>query len=381
MYTEATERTMVKEMRRVVDWRKVFLLVGSLLVLFVGGSFSPFLRDPSNVMSFFQSLSVLTLLAVGMAWLYLAGIRDFSLGGWYLLALGISRAWQTSDFAQNMGFTGVAIGALVICLLFSALGLLMGWLFSQRRHSMEFISLGLAIFLSSFGIYLLPQAEVWCEPLLCGQDRIPAPWVFGVGAGFSLVVSLAAVRYFWPSFKWLVPVIVTWIALGLLTFSVYAYDGLPLVAVIAAFLVFLSYGLLHHSLFGKSVLAVGDNIEAARLCGVSLFKAFSLAGALYLFSIGLASFFETQVETRSQSWWAYGRQVDAWLAIFLAGVRLRGGKGCFSDVLLAVLLVSVINYVYSATGYSGAPLFAFKGLVLSILIWFQTKEGVGSERR
>jgi ribose/xylose/arabinose/galactoside ABC-type transport system permease subunit len=374
VYTEEAERTVITRIRKVIDWRKIILLGSSLFLLFIGGSFMAELRDPARVMEFFQSMSVLSLLAVGMSWLYLAGIRDFSLGGWYLLALGLAQTWQTSDFAQRLGFGGVAAGAILICFFLSLLGLLMGWLFSKRRHSMEFLSLGLAIFLGSAGIFLLPQSEVWCEPLFCGQERIPAPWVFGVGAVFCFIVSLAAIKYFWPSFKWLGPVLLSWFALGLLTFSVYAYDGLPLAAVVALGLVILSYSLLHHSLFGKSVLAVGDNIEAARYSGVSLFKAFALAGALYLLSISLASFFETQIETRSQAWWAYGRQVDAWLAIFLAGVSLRGGKGCFSDVLLGVLLVSVLNYLYSGSPWSAALLFAAKGLILSVLIWVQTKD-------
>jgi len=368
------ELTMIKKIRAAVDWTKIYLLGFSLFALFIGVSFIPMLREPAAVMGLVQSLSVLSLLAVGLTWLYLCGIRDFSLGGWFLLALGLAQLWQQSELVQGFGFTGVALGALGISVIMASFGLVLGWLYSKRRHSIEFLSLGLAIFLGAAGIALLPHSGVWCEPLFCGKETLPNVPVFVVSIALGFIVSLAAVKHFWPSFRWLGPVILTFVAIGLLNFSVVSYGGLPLAAVVAAIMVFTSYFLLRSTMWGKSVLAVGDNIEAARYCGVSLFKVFAFAGALYLLCISFAAFFEVAVETRIQAWRGYGRQVDAWLAIFIAGVSLRGGKGCFSNVLLGVLFVSVINYLYSATDWPGATLFAFKGLALAIIIWIQTKE-------
>ncbi|TVQ78434.1 MAG: hypothetical protein EA369_06925 [Bradymonadales bacterium] len=374
------EGTVIRKIRKLVDWRKLVLLTSSLVTLLVSGILVPEVRDISRVVEFFQSISVLTLLAVGLSWLYLSGIRDFSLGGWYLLAIGLAQLWQNSSWGKSMDFKGVAIGALLICLALAALGILMGWLFSKRRHSMEFISLGLGIFLGSVGIFLLPRTELWCEPLFCGQAQLPAAVIFVGAMVLGVIVSLAAIRHFWPSSRWLGPVILTWFAILLLTVSLYSYGGLPLAALVALVLVLASYGLLHHHILGRSVLAVGDNLEAARFNGVSLFKTFGMVGAIYLFCVALAAFFETKVGVRAEAWWAYGRQVDAWLAIFLGGVALRGGKGCFSNVLLGVLLVSVMNFVYSSFDWPMSLLFAFKALVLSTIIWIQTKEKMAPSR-
>ncbi len=106
----------------------------------------------------------------------------------------------------------------------------------------------------------------------------------------------------------------------------------------------LSWFVLHRTVFGRHLLAVGKNAEAARFTGISTDRVIVLA---YVICAGLtalsAVFFA--MYTRSIQPSSHGNFYELYgiAAAVLGGFSLRGGEGSIIGVVLGVILLQVLQ--------------------------------------
>src|SRR5262249_53867123 len=131
-----------------------------------------------------------------------------------------------------------------------------------------------------------------CEAWLCGDQLLSFPIIFVLTAAGSLVISVLTVRYFWPSFRWILPVAVIWLASLLLLFINHEYEGLPVGALFALLSIIFYFALTEHTKVGISILAMGSNREAARLCGLPLEKIGATSHAFMALFVSLSALME-----------------------------------------------------------------------------------------
>jgi ribose transport system permease protein len=124
---------------------------------------------------------------------------------------------------------------------------------------------------------------------------------------------------------------------------------------------------LHRSVFGRYLFAVGKNEEAARYSGIRtgrvIASAYIICGGL----AGLAAIF-LAMYTRSISPASHGNfyELYAIAAAVLGGCSLRGGEGSVLGIVLGTILLQVLQNLVNLLGIPSSLNFAVMGTVILI---------------
>ena len=124
---------------------------------------------------------------------------------------------------------------------------------------------------------------------------------------------------------------------------------------------------LHRSVFGRYLFAVGKNEEAARYSGIRtnwvISAAYILCGAL----AGLSSIY-LAMYTRSISPASHGNFYELYgiAAAVLGGCSLRGGEGSILGIVLGTVLLQVLQNLVNLLGIPSSLNFAVMGTVILI---------------
>ena len=151
-----------------------------------------------------------------------------------------------------------------------------------------------------------------------------------------------------------------WLTTGR-TFGV-PHSFLALIAIAA-----LMWVLLHRSVFGHYLYAVGRNEEAARYSGIStnrvIIAAYVISGILTAIS---AIFFAMYTRSISPSSHGSFYELYAIAAAVLGGCSLRGGEGSIVGVVLGTVLLQVLQNLVNLLGIPSSLNFAVMGSVILI---------------
>jgi ribose transport system permease protein len=124
---------------------------------------------------------------------------------------------------------------------------------------------------------------------------------------------------------------------------------------------------LHRSVFGRYLFAVGKNEEAARYSGI---RTERVVAAAYIISGGLAglSAIYLAMYTRSISPASHGSfyELYAIAAAVLGGCSLRGGEGSIMGVVLGTILLQVLQNLVNLLGIPSSLNFAVMGGVILV---------------
>ena len=124
---------------------------------------------------------------------------------------------------------------------------------------------------------------------------------------------------------------------------------------------------LHRSVFGRYLFAVGKNEEAARYSGIRtdriIAAAYIISGAL----AGLSSIY-LAMYTRSISPASHGNFYELYgiAAAVLGGCSLRGGEGSILGIVLGTILLQILQNLVNLLGIPSSLNFAVMGTVILI---------------
>ena len=141
---------------------------------------------------------------------------------------------------------------------------------------------------------------------------------------------------------------------------------------------FILFGvLLNRTVFGKSVLAIGGNAEAARLAGIAVSKVkimvFTLQGA----AAGLAGVLLTSRLSIGDPKTSIGLELGIISACVLGGVSLSGGIASISGVLVGVLIMGAVQNGMSLMNVPTFYQYLIRGGILLIAVVFDIKRQQG----
>ncbi|RED64772.1 ABC transporter permease [Cohnella lupini] len=140
--------------------------------------------------------------------------------------------------------------------------------------------------------------------------------------------------------------------------------------------------LLHKTVFGRRVYAIGNNATASRYSGVQVDKikvlVFTLAG---LMSAVTAMFLTSRMgSTRPNI--ASGYELEVIAMVVLGGISTAGGKGRMIGAILAVFLIGFLRYGLGLVNVSAQMLLIILGLLLILSVAIpQLKQRFASMRR
>jgi ribose transport system permease protein len=124
---------------------------------------------------------------------------------------------------------------------------------------------------------------------------------------------------------------------------------------------------LHRSVFGRYLYAVGKNEEAARYSGIPtksvVIAAYMICGVLTAIS---AIFFAMYTRSISPSSHGNFYELYAIAASVLGGFSLRGGEGSIVGVVLGTILLQVLQNLVNLLGIPSSLNFAVMGSVILI---------------
>lgn len=122
---------------------------------------------------------------------------------------------------------------------------------------------------------------------------------------------------------------------------------------------------LHRTVFGRYLFAVGKNEEAARYSGINtgavVISAYVLCGILTAIS---AIFFAMYTRSISPSSHGSFYELYAIAAAVLGGFSLRGGEGSMIGVILGAVLLQVLQNLVNLLGIPSSLNFAVMGAVI-----------------
>ncbi|MGJ5181596.1 ABC transporter permease [Bradyrhizobium oligotrophicum] len=142
---------------------------------------------------------------------------------------------------------------------------------------------------------------------------------------------------------------------------------LPHSVVALAIVTAIAWVVLHRSVFGRYLYAVGKNEEAARYSGIRsdrvVIAAYVICGGLTALSAVLIAMY-----TRSISPAVHGSfyELYAIAAAVLGGCSLRGGEGSVIGVVLGTILLQVLQNLVNLLGIPSSLNFAVMGTVILI---------------
>lgn len=293
--------------------------LGLLLLILVVGAVVAFINprflSPINLSNTMNLIGLYGLFSIGVGFVIITGGIELSVGSMFAL-LGVIFIDLLSTYNVNW-----MLAFLIIVLAGLALGSLHGFLVTRMNMQPFIVTLcGLLIYR---GI-----ARFYTEDATAG---------FAFGTSF-------------PTLEWLVAGRTFGIAHSFIAFII--------IAVIMGVV-------LHRSIFGRYLFAVGKNEEAARYSGIRtgriIASAYIICGGL----AGLAAIF-LAMYTRSISPASHGNfyELYAIAAAVLGGCSLRGGEGSVLGIVLGTILLQVLQNLVNLLGIPSSLNFAVIGTVI-----------------
>lgn len=266
--------------------RQGALLALLVLVVFGVSRYGENFYGSYNLWSFLKNNSYFGLIALGMAFVIMTGGIDLSVGS--VVALGAVVAARVSP----QGLWPALAAAMTVGL---GIGLLNGGLIAGFRIQPFIVTLATLLAARGLALTVADNATV-------AVDR---------DAGFGV--------------------------LGQATWGPVPY---PVVIVAAAY--GLGSVLLNFTRFGRHVLALGGNEEAARLAGLPVARITLAVYALSGAAAGLAGAILAALARSGSPTGALGWELSAIAAVVVGGTLLTGGLGSVGTTLVGVLLIGLV---------------------------------------
>ena len=272
-----------------------------VLIYWIGGQLYPAMQKPQVLLNLFINNASLLLVSIGMTFVILTGGIDLSVGGVIALTSTASAA------LLKAGVSPFVVMPLMI-LMGVVFGITMGSLI-QFLKVQPFIATLMGLFFAR---------------------------------GVAYLISLTSITITDGVYKWLA---LTAVPVPLFP-NGYVYIPTligPLVLIVAVYL-------LNATRFGRTLYAIGNSEQSARLMGLAVTPAKITAYALSGFCSALAGVVTSISLLAGYGQFATGMELDAIASVVIGGTLLSGGVGNVIGTLFGVLINGTIVSILQFNG-------------------------------
>lgn len=370
-----TIKTIIRNNIREYAMVLALVVIMILFQILTGGV----LFMPLNITNIILQNSYVLILAVGMLLVILTGNVDLSVGSVAAFIGAVAAVFMVN-------YKMPVILAVPLCLIIGALvGAWQGFWIAYRRIPAFIVTLaGMLVFrgltmvilkgqtLSPFEVSFQVIANGFLpETLKLGNLNMIA---IGIGILLSLIfiyVELKSVKNkkkynfeVLPLGFTVAKIVIIVISINLLTYSLAAYKGIPLVLILIASLIAIYTFVTQKTILGRHIYALGGNEKAARLSGIKIkhvkFFVFVNMGVLAALA-GLVVAGRLNAATPKAG---TNFELDAIAACFIGGASASGGIGKIVGAIIGALFMGVLNNGMSIKGVGIDWQQAIKGMVL-----------------
>jgi simple sugar transport system permease protein len=280
---------------------------------------SPYFLLPGNVLNVLRQFAPTLIVAVAMTFVITTGGIDLSVGS----MVALTNALAAIVIAAGLPWPLVALAML---LLGAVLGAMQGWFAAYQQIPSFIVTLAGLSMLRGFALLLTQGYSIPIENV---------PGFLAIGRGWVL--------------------------------------GVPVPAVIAIVIAIVGYVTLGQTRYGRQVVAVGANAEAARRVGM---PARRVAASVFVLT-GVASaaaglIIAARLGSGSSNA-AVGFELDAIAAVVLGGTSLLGGTGTIIGTVLGALTIAVIGNGLILVHTSPFLVQIVTGAIILAAIWLNTR--------
>ncbi len=310
--------------------------IGLLILILVVGTvvafINPLFISPINLANTANLVGLFGIFAIGQAFVIITGGIELSVGS-IIALLGVLFVDLIVNFAMPW-----PLALLLMLMLGLLIGLAHGTLITRMNLQPFIVTLcGLLIYRGAARFYTADAT-----------------------AGFGFGVSF-------PTLEWL---------------TTGRFLGVPHSFIAMIVLAVIMWVVLHRSVFGRHLYAVGKNEEAARYSGIRtkrvIVAAYMICGVLTAIS---AIFFAMYTRSISPSSHGNVYELYAIAAAVLGGFSLRGGEGSITGVVLGTILLQVLQNLVNLLGIPSSLNFAVMGSVILVGVLADTQFAEFRKRR
>lgn len=272
-----------------------------------------------NILNVLRQAAPILVVAVAMTLVIITGGIDLSVGS----QVALVNAVAAIILAMGYPWPVVAVGMLAFGAL---LGIAQGWFVAYQGIPAFIVTLAGLSILRGFALYLTQGYSIPIKDV---------PGFFAIGRGEFL--------------------------------------GMPVPALIAILVAVVGYVIIAYTKYGRQVVAVGSNLEAARRVGM---PAKWIVASVYMVSgiaCALAGLLIAARLGSGSSNAAVGFELQVIAAVVLGGTSLMGGRGSILGTVLGTLTIAVIGNGLILMHIS--PFFTqiVTGAIILVAIWLNTK--------
>jgi len=368
MSTKISRKLVFKNgFRQASAWIPLLTLL--LLILAFSLAHDAFLTE-RNLTNLFRQVSVNCILAFGMTLVILIGGIDLSVGSVLALcAVGAGLLQRDGGFA-DFGMMGtLATGAAIL-----AIGALTGGAIGGMVSKLK-----MPAFVASLGLFAIARG---LAHISSGSNQITGfsssfRWIgdsslspflslilISGAAIFAISFPILKIARKGEAFRSLAKIFAI-LVLSICALKIfYGHEGIPISVLVTAVLFFVFYVVLNHSVWGRSLYALGGNPEAARLCGIPVERFVFLTYVVMGLCVGLAAWVECGRLATADPRGGALYELDAIAAVVIGGTSLRGGVGRIEGTLLGALLIGTLSNGMSLMNVESNYQNVIKGLII-----------------
>jgi ribose transport system permease protein len=139
--------------------------------------------------------------------------------------------------------------------------------------------------------------------------------------------------------------------------------------------------LLNRTTFGRRTVAIGGNVEAARLAGIRVNRHVMWLYALAGLTAGIAAVMILGRTNAGTSTHGNLYELDAIAAVVVGGTLLIGGRGTITGTVFGVLIFAVLQNVFVQNNMSSSLQSVTKGVIIVIAVLLQQRFAGARKRK
>ena len=299
---------------------------GLLLLILFNLAFTPHFVSWQTLNVNLTQVATIVIVAVGMTLVIATGGIDLSVGSLMAISGALAPIIFLSPFGLAHPAIGVAFAFVAPVVVTGFFGLFNGWFITRFRV----------------------------------QPIVGTLVLFIAGRGIGQVMTNGNLQVFKnPTFQF--------IGLGRIF-------GAPFQVLLMLALVAAAAWMLRHTLFGRQILAVGGNEEAARLGGMPVDRVKRRVYVISGLCAGIAGLIVVAINSSSDAnLVGIGMELDAIAAVAVGGTLLTGGQANVAGTLLGALIIQLLRYTLLANGVPDAAALVVKGAIIAGAVWLQRR--------
>jgi ribose transport system permease protein len=320
----SSESTLVRVLASPAG-RNAGLVIALVILIIVGiATAGDRFASTNNLLTILRLASVIGVVSIGMTFVITGGGIDLSVGA----IVALASVWSTTLATQTMAAdTHWSLMVLVALAVGAGCGLVNGLLIAYGR---------IAPFIATLA--MLAAARGLAEIIAQRRTQTVRTEVRGFVDFFGNSIA-----------------------------------GIPVLVIMFTLVSIAGWVLLNRTTFGRRTLAVGGNIEAARLAGINVRRHTALLYVLLGVACGIAAVMLTARTTTGSSTHGGLYELDAIASVVIGGTLLSGGRGTIVGTVLGVLIFNTLTNVFTLNNLDTSNQAVAKGLIIVAAVLLQQR--------